>query len=52
MVTALVFSLTLIEAVARPPFEVMTGASLASVTVTVMVWSSNAAPSEARTVTI
>ena len=47
MVTAVVFSLTLIEAVAPPPLEVMTGASLTLVTVTVMVWSSNDAPSEA-----
>ena len=52
VVTAVVFSATLTEAVAPPPFEVMTGAlSLTLVTVTAMAWVSVRVPSETWTVT-
>jgi hypothetical protein len=49
-VTAVEFSATLTEAVAPPPFEVMTGVlSLTLVTVTAMSWMSVFVPSDTCT---
>ena len=49
VVTAVLFSATLTVAVAPPPFEVMTGASFALVTVTAIAWVSVSVPSETCT---
>ena len=44
VVTAVWFSAAFTDAVAPPPFEVIAGASLTLVTVTVMVWRSVRVP--------